>query len=59
LIERSRECIELLLQTSDGRDLEGVIRETFERDNLAEGDSAELLSTWETEKHLIFKKLIT
>lgn len=58
LVDRSCQCIDILLRNSDRRDLESAIREAYVGENLTEGEAADLLATWESEKHLVFKKTL-
>ena len=46
LVNKHAECITLLLKTNDKRDLEGVIRDSFEKDGLSDSDVSDLINAW-------------
>lgn len=58
LIQQSNTCIQSLLKNSDKKDLESLINEAYPKGSLFEGDASEIISTWESEKHLIYKKMV-
>jgi hypothetical protein len=46
LINRHAECISVLLKTADKRDWEGIIRDSFEKEELTDNDVNDLLNVW-------------
>lgn len=58
LVEQANQCIRLLLRNSDKKDLESIVTEVYQRPALTEGELADMVATWESEKHLIYKKML-
>jgi hypothetical protein len=59
LVEQANKCIELLLRNSDKKDLESIVSEAYQRQTLSEAELADIVVIWESEKHLIYKKMLS
>lgn len=58
LVDKHAQCISLIIRNADKRDLETILRDTFDKEALADSDISDILGVWEAEKHLIYKKIV-
>ena len=46
LVSKHSECITVLLKSADKRDWEGILRDSFEKEELTDNDVSDLLNVW-------------